>query len=107
MRESPDVAYLDTVFEVLELVIVFAQKAQEAQNDVMLDSYLKMASRSLRCALEMHGEHLAQEMKINESAKFTDFYVLKQGEEQSAKVQGDADSDGGRLHGAGPASWVT
>ena len=61
MRGS-DVAYLDTMYEVLDLVIIFAAHAQEARDDVMLDAYLKLASRSLRCALEMHGEHLARNL---------------------------------------------
>jgi hypothetical protein len=55
-----DVAYLDTMDEVLELVLYFAECARHTQDDVALDNHLKMASRSLRCALEMHGEHLAQ-----------------------------------------------
>jgi hypothetical protein len=64
-----DVAYLDTMDEVLELVLEFTERARQAQDDVMLESYLKLASRSLRCALEMYGEHLAQnrvEMKLGE-----------------------------------------
>jgi hypothetical protein len=64
-----DVAYLDTMDEVLELVLQFAEAARNADDDVALGVYLKMASRSLRCALEMYGEHLAQnraEMKLGE-----------------------------------------
>ncbi len=38
----------------------FAEAARNAEDDVTLGVYLKMASRSLRCALEMYGEHLAQ-----------------------------------------------
>ena len=68
MIES-DVAYLDTMDEVLELVLQFAEAARNADDDVGLGVYLKLASRSLRCALEMHGEYLAQnrvEMKQGE-----------------------------------------
>ena len=68
MNES-DFGYLNTMDEVLELVLEFAERARQAQDDVMIGAYLKMASRSLRCALEMYGEHLAQnrdEMKMGE-----------------------------------------
>ena len=66
-----DVAYLDVMDEVLCMVLDFTEQARQAQNDVTLGAYLKMASRSLRCALEMYGEHLAQnrdEMKQGEPA---------------------------------------
>ena len=67
MSES-DAAYLDTMDEVLELVLQFAEAARDADDDARLGVYLRLASRSLRCALEMHGEHLAQraEMKHGE-----------------------------------------
>lgn len=67
MSES-DAAYLDTMDEVLELVLQFAEAARDADDDARLGVYLRLASRSLRCALEMHGEHLAQraEMKMGE-----------------------------------------
>ena len=91
-----DVAYLDTMNEVLEMTAHFVEEARQSEDDVRLGVYLRMASRCMRCALEMYGEHLAQNRA-----------EMEQGEEQSAKVQSDADSDGGRLHGTGPASWVT
>ena len=72
MSES-DIAYLDTMDEVLELVLQFAESARNAEDDVALGVNLKLASRSLRCALEMYGEHLAQnraEMKQGEEVKW-------------------------------------
>ena len=87
MRGS-DVAYLDTMNEVLEMTAQFVEEARQSEDDARLGVYLRMASRCMRCALEMYGEHLIQ-----------------QGE-KSAKVQSDADSDGGGLHGTSPASWV-
>ena len=47
----------------------FIEASRHADDDVMMGSYLKMASRCLRCALEMYGEHLEQnrsEMKHGE-----------------------------------------
>ena len=58
--ESRDYLYLATVGEVLEITAELIERAREAQGDIPLGAYLKMASRSLRCALEMYGEHLAQ-----------------------------------------------
>ena len=83
-----DIAFLDTMDEVLGMTVQFVEEARQSNDDVVLGAYLKMASRCLRCALEMYGEHLIQ-----------------QGE-QSAKIQSDADPNGGRLHGDSPASWV-
>ena len=89
------IAYLDTMNEVLEMTAQFVEEARVSEDDVRLGVYLRMASRCMRCALEMYGEHLAQNR-----------VEMEQGE-QSAKVQSDADPDGGRLHGSGPASWIT
>ena len=58
--ENPDIAYLDTMNEVLEMTAQFVEEARQSQDDVRLGAYLKMASRCMRCALEMYGEHLAQ-----------------------------------------------
>ena len=60
MRES-DVAYLDTMNEVLEMTAQFVEEARQSEDDVRLGVYLRMASRCMRCALEMYGEHLIQQ----------------------------------------------
>jgi hypothetical protein len=67
-----DVAYLDTMDEVISMVLEFAEAARHAQDDVMMGAYLKMASRSLRCAIEIYGDHFAQnraEMKLGEESR--------------------------------------
>lgn len=67
-----DVAYLDTMNEVLEMTAQFVEEARQSNDDVRLGSYLKLASRCMRCALEMYGEHLAQnraEMEQGEEVK--------------------------------------
>jgi hypothetical protein len=49
--------------EVLGLALEFLEKAQQAaadDDDMRVDAYLKMASRTLRCALEIYGDRLAQ-----------------------------------------------
>ena len=38
----------------------FVEEARHSEDDVRMGSYLKLASRSLRIALEMYGERLAQ-----------------------------------------------
>lgn len=56
-------AYRDTMDEVLGLALEFLEKAQQAaadDDDMRVDAYLKMASRTLRCALEIYGDRLAQ-----------------------------------------------
>jgi hypothetical protein len=41
--------------EVLELVIAHCDQAQNAENRLAMGVHLKMASRALRCALEVYG----------------------------------------------------
>ena len=55
---------------------------------VRLSVYLRMASRCMRCALEMYTSTLTNK-------------------ESKMQKYSDADPDGGWLHGIGPASWVT
>ena len=38
----------------------FVEQARQSQDDARLGAYLKLASRCMRCALEIYGEHLAQ-----------------------------------------------
>ena len=54
-----DFAYLDTMNEVLLLVIDFAEEARNSSDDARLGAYLKMMMRCSRCAGELYGEHLA------------------------------------------------
>jgi hypothetical protein len=65
-----DIAYLDTMNEVLVMTLEFLEEARQSKDDVRMGAYLKMASRSMRCALEIYGDRLAQ----NRAA-------IKQGEE--------------------------
>ena len=65
-----DVVYLDTMNEVLVMTLGFLEDARTARNDVRMGAYLKMASRSLRCAMEIYGDHLSAnraEMKQGEN----------------------------------------
>jgi hypothetical protein len=94
MSERPDIAFLDTMNEVLEMTAQFVEEARQSKDDVRLGAYLKMASRCMRCALEMYSEHLAQNRA-----------EMEQGE-RNAKVQSDADPDGRGIHGFSPASWI-
>lgn len=60
MSERPsDFAYLDTMNEVLTMAIEFAEEARNSEDDARMGAYLRMASRCLRCAMELYGEHLA------------------------------------------------
>ena len=95
MSESHDYSYLDTMNEVLGMVAEHVELARHARDDVMMGAYLRMASRAMRTALEIYGDHLAQNRA-----------EMEQGEQRGAKVQSDADPDGGGLYGSGSASWV-
>ena len=71
MAANDNVAYLDTMNEVLVMTLEFLEDARTAQDDVRMGADLKMASRSMRCALEIYGDHLEQnrvEMKQGEKA---------------------------------------
>ena len=60
MSESRDFPYLATMGEVLEMTAEYVEEARASQDDVRLGAYLKLTSRALRCALELYGEHLAE-----------------------------------------------
>jgi hypothetical protein len=69
--EQGPIAYLDTMNEVLTMTIEFAEQARNS-DDVRMGAYLKMASRCLRCAMELYGERLAQnraEMEAGEKSE--------------------------------------
>jgi hypothetical protein len=75
-----DIAYLDTMDEVLTMTLEFLEEARLSQDDVRLGAYLKMASRSMRCALEIYGDHLAQnrvEMEQGEKVQWQGFTESK------------------------------
>ena len=78
-----DVAYLDTMNEVLEMTAQFVEEARQSEDDARLGVYLRMASRCIRCALEMYGEHLAQNRA-----------EMEQGEKNSDDLQGDVHTNG-------------
>ena len=78
MAANDDVAYLDMMNEVLVMTLEFIEEARYSQDDVRMGAYLRMASRSMRCALEIYRDRLAQ----NRAA-------MKQGE----KLNGDYLSD--------------
>jgi hypothetical protein len=82
--------------EVLWMTLQFIDGARHTRDDVSMGYHLKMASRAMRCALEIYGDHLAQNRA-----------EMEQGEKSGSKIQGDVDANGGRLHGDDPSSWVS
>ena len=60
MAENDNVAYLDTMNEVIVMTLEFLEEARNSHDDVRMGAYLRMASRSLCCALEIYGDRLAQ-----------------------------------------------
>jgi hypothetical protein len=60
VNANDDVAYLDTMNDVLVMTLEFLEEARLSQDEVRLGAYLKLASRSMRCALEIYGDRLAQ-----------------------------------------------
>jgi hypothetical protein len=61
-----DYAFYLTMYEVLEEVIVHCDRAQNCENDRMLEVHLKMASRAMRCALEIYGDRLKTQVPKEE-----------------------------------------
>ena len=62
-----DFAYLDTVDEVLRLVMFYCEEARHSQTQLAIGVNLKMASRAMRCALELYGDHSEQKRKEKQS----------------------------------------
>ena len=58
MAANDDVAYLDMMNEVLVMTLEFIEEARYSQDDVRMGAYLRMASRSMRCAMEIYGDRL-------------------------------------------------
>ena len=75
MRGS-DVAYLDTMNEVLEMTAQFVEEARQSEDDARLGVYLRMASRCMRCALEMYGEHLRKTCEFNKEKRVVQKYKV-------------------------------
>jgi hypothetical protein len=55
-----DYAFYVTMDEVLLLAEEFAETARHAETDMELEMYLKLASRAMRCALEMCFDRLKE-----------------------------------------------
>lgn len=53
-----DFAFFLTMSEVLELVMDHTEVARNAGDNQLLGIHLKMASRAMRCALEIYGSHI-------------------------------------------------
>jgi hypothetical protein len=60
---SVDYPMLLTIYETLELVITHCGQAENAQDERTLGLHLMMASRAMRCALELYRDHLEEENK--------------------------------------------
>lgn len=58
---SWDFPWLITMDELLVIIIKHCAAAQDAQTSSMLEAHLKMASRAMRCALEVYGMRLEKE----------------------------------------------
>ena len=57
-----DYPWLMTIYEGLEWVITHCEAAENAQDEWTLELHLKMASRAMRFALEVFGEHVSKEI---------------------------------------------
>ena len=53
-------AWVLTIEDVLEIVIAHCEDARHAEDRLRMGVYLKMASRAMRCALEVYGSQLVE-----------------------------------------------
>ena len=53
-----DFAFYLALDETLELVMDHCEVARNASDNQLLGIHLKMASRAMRCALEIYGSHI-------------------------------------------------
>jgi hypothetical protein len=60
VEDDIDFAFYLTMYEVLEEVIVHCGQAQNCTNDHMLEAHIKMASRAMRCALQVYLDRLEE-----------------------------------------------
>ena len=58
LLSDEDYPWLATLDEVLVIALLQVEEARRSQTGLELGVHLKMASRAMRCALEMFGEHL-------------------------------------------------
>lgn len=58
-----DYAFYETLSEVLGVTTLHINKAINAEGMPLLGMSLKMASRALRCALEIYGDRVAEMQK--------------------------------------------
>lgn len=52
--------------ETLQMVLKHVDEARRADSDLALGVQLKMASRAMRCALELYGDWSAQQVRNEE-----------------------------------------
>jgi hypothetical protein len=57
--------------------------------------------------LTMTLEFVEEARQSKDDVRLGAYLKMEQGEQNGSKVQSDADSDGGRLHGDDPSSWVS
>lgn len=60
VEKLSDIAYLDTMNSVLVLALEFIDDARSSEGDARMGINLRMASRALRCAMELYADRLAQ-----------------------------------------------
>jgi hypothetical protein len=61
--DSDDYPWLLTLDEVLCLSIEHMEIARQSHTELMIGVHLKMASRAMRCALELYGDRLEKEKR--------------------------------------------
>jgi hypothetical protein len=61
-QSGDEFAYLETMNEMLELLLYFIEEARQAPDERRLGNNLKIASRVLRNALELHLARLKEEV---------------------------------------------
>ncbi len=66
-NDLSDFAYLDTLDEVLRTVVYFCEEARHSQSDLAISVNLRMASRAMRNALKLYGDHSEQKWKEKQS----------------------------------------
>jgi hypothetical protein len=62
-RDSEEYGFNLAMYEALELVIEHCEKAKDAEGALPLGVQLKMASRAMRCALEIYEDHIRETPK--------------------------------------------
>ena len=60
MSDNKDYAFYVTMDEMLLMLMEHLDEARHAGSDYLLGFHLRMASRVMRCALELYGDWLEQ-----------------------------------------------